>query len=52
MRPLLRFIYVYIVRRGLLDGRAGFLYAFMVATYEALTAILAYEKLSEKKKIR
>jgi glycosyltransferase involved in cell wall biosynthesis len=52
MRPPLRFIYVYIVRRGFLDGRAGFLYAFMLATYEAMTAILAYEKLSEKKKLQ
>lgn len=47
-RPLMRFIYVYIVRRGFLDGRAGFLYAFMLATYEAMIAILAYEKLDKK----
>jgi glycosyltransferase involved in cell wall biosynthesis len=48
MRPLVRFIYVYIIRRGFLDGRAGFLYAFMLATYEAMIAILAYEKLGKK----
>jgi glycosyltransferase involved in cell wall biosynthesis len=52
MRPLLRFIHVYIVGRGFLDGRAGFLYASMLATYEAMLAILAYEKLSDKKKLR
>jgi glycosyltransferase involved in cell wall biosynthesis len=46
MRPLMRFIYVYIVRRGFLDGRAGFVYSFMLATYEAMIAILAYEKLN------
>lgn len=45
MRPLMRFIYVYIVRRGFLDGGAGLLYAFMLSTYEAMIAILAYEKL-------
>lgn len=45
VRPLMRFFYVYIVRRGFLDGRAGFLYAFMLATYEAMIAILAYEKI-------
>lgn len=42
VRPLMRFAYVYIVRRGFLDGRAGFLYAFMLATYEAMIAILAF----------
>jgi hypothetical protein len=26
-------------------GRAGFLYAFMLSTYEAMIGILAYEKL-------
>jgi hypothetical protein len=42
---VMRFIYVYIVRRGFLDGRAGMLYAFLLSTYEAMIAILAYEKL-------
>ena len=50
MRPLMRFIYVYFVRRGFLDGRAGFLYAFMLSTYEAMIAILAYEKLRNNAK--
>ena len=45
MRPFVRFVYVYILRRGFLDGRGGFLYAFMLATYEAMIAILAYEKI-------
>jgi glycosyltransferase involved in cell wall biosynthesis len=48
IRPLMRFIYVYVVRRGFLDGRAGFLYAFMLATYEAMIAVLASEKLNGK----
>jgi hypothetical protein len=47
-RPLMRFVYVYLVRRGFLDGWAGFQYSFMLATYEAMIAILAYEKLDEE----
>ncbi|TZF91196.1 glycosyltransferase family 2 protein [Cognatilysobacter lacus] len=34
MRPLLRFLYVYFVRRGFLDGRAGLDYAVMIAVYQ------------------
>lgn len=43
LRPPARFFYVYVVRRGFLDGAAGFVYAAMLATYEAMIAILAYE---------
>lgn len=35
-RPLLRFCYVYVLRRGFLDGRGGYQYARMLATYEAM----------------
>lgn len=49
LRPLMRFIYIYLVRRGFLDGRAGFLYAFMLGAYEAMIAILTYEKIREKR---
>jgi glycosyltransferase involved in cell wall biosynthesis len=48
LRPLFRFVYIYVIRCGFLDGRVGFLYAFMLSTYEAMTAILAYEKNKEK----
>jgi glycosyltransferase involved in cell wall biosynthesis len=34
MRPLARFLYVYFVRRGFLDGRAGFRYAALIASYQ------------------
>jgi glycosyltransferase involved in cell wall biosynthesis len=34
MRPLARFLYVYLLRRGFLDGRAGFRYAMLMATYQ------------------
>jgi len=35
-RPLLRFLYLYIVRRGFLDGTAGYTYARLQAFYEYL----------------
>lgn len=34
MRPLARFIYVYFIRRGFLDGRAGLRYAMLLASYQ------------------
>jgi hypothetical protein len=39
LRPLLRFLYVYVLRRGFLDGRPGFDYAVMLAVYEYMTAL-------------
>lgn len=33
-RPLARFIYVYLIRRGFLDGRAGLRYALLIALYQ------------------
>lgn len=33
-RPALRFLYVYVVRLGFLDGHAGFRYAQMLASYQ------------------
>ncbi len=34
LRPLWRFLYVYVLRLGILDGRAGLTYATMLAMYE------------------
>lgn len=34
MRPLLRFLYVYVGRLGLLDGKAGLRYAMLLAAYQ------------------
>lgn len=45
LRPFARFVYVYVVRRGFLDGRAGFTYAFMLSVYEGMTALMANERL-------
>jgi glycosyltransferase involved in cell wall biosynthesis len=33
-RPLLRFVYLYVVRRGFLDGRAGLTYSILYSIYE------------------
>lgn len=45
LRPLARFFYIYFVRQGFRDGGAGFTYAFMMAVYEGMTAILAKERM-------
>ena len=37
-RPALRFVYQYILRRGFLDGRAGFDYCRLLAQYEGFAA--------------
>ncbi len=34
LRPLMRFLYVYLVKRGFLDGAAGFQYAAMIGVYQ------------------
>jgi glycosyltransferase involved in cell wall biosynthesis len=36
MRPAVRFMWMYFVKRGFLDGRAGLAYCELVAAYEAL----------------
>jgi len=38
LRPILRFIYQYVIRRGFLDGRAGWRYCRLLARYEGFTA--------------
>jgi glycosyltransferase involved in cell wall biosynthesis len=42
-RPLLRFLYVYIVQKGFLDGREGFYFARLHAFYEFLCISKTYE---------
>lgn len=39
MRPPLRFLYIYLWRGGILEGRSGLLYALMLATYEGMIAV-------------
>ncbi len=45
LRPLMKFCYVYFVRMGFLDGRRGLAYAFMLAVYEGMIAVIGFEKL-------
>jgi glycosyltransferase involved in cell wall biosynthesis len=35
-RPLARFVWLYVVRRGFLDGRPGFLFCALIASYELM----------------
>jgi len=44
-RPLLRFLYVYIGRLGILDGRPGFDYAMLLAFYEYMIGLKRCEKM-------
>lgn len=38
-RPLLRFLYIYLLRRGFLDGKAGFTYCLLLSIYEYLIVL-------------
>ncbi len=52
-RELFRFMHMFIVKRGFMDGYAGFTYARMVATYEAMIAVnVAMHRLQAKAKDR
>ena len=42
-RPLLRFIYSYVLKRGILDGYEGFIFCRLLATYEMLNVYKAWE---------
>lgn len=42
-RPLLRFLYVYFWQKGFLDGREGYYFARLHATYELLSVVKTYE---------
>jgi len=44
-RPLLRFCYMYLLRGGFLDGRAGWRYCCLLAMYEAMIVV----KIAEQK---
>lgn len=36
LRPVLKFVWMYVIKRGFLDGRAGFLYCKLQAMYESM----------------
>lgn len=42
-RPLLRFLYIYLWQKGFLDGREGYYFARLHATYEFLIVAKTYE---------
>jgi len=46
LRPLLRFLYMYLLRRGFLDGRAGLTYCRLLAIYEYLIVLKTRELLA------
>lgn len=43
-RPLLRFLYAYFLRLGVLDGRAGFYFCALLAYYEFLCGAKRFER--------
>jgi glycosyltransferase involved in cell wall biosynthesis len=44
MRPAIRFFWMYVLKRGMLDGRAGLLYCQLMAAYESLVDANVYEQ--------
>jgi hypothetical protein len=47
LRPLAKFLYLYVWRRGFLDGSAGFTYAMLQAFYE-YTIVLKTRELKRR----
>jgi len=47
LRPLARFVILYLVKRGFLDGRAGFTYALLQSIYEYMI-VLKVRELAEE----
>ena len=47
-RPLLRFLYMYVLRLGFLDGREGFTYCRLLAIYESMI-VLKQKELRRRK---
>ncbi len=50
LRPLLRFLYIYIWQKGFLDGREGYYFARLHATYEFLSIVKTYEYRKRKER--
>jgi hypothetical protein len=48
-RPLARFFYIVVCKRGFLDGRYGILYALMLSVYEGMIAVLAREEILRRR---
>jgi len=50
LKPLLRFIYLYILKLGFLDGAAGYQYAKMMGMYERMIALKVHQLQQDKVK--
>ena len=48
-RPLWRFVYMYFVRLGVLDGHAGWSLAWLMASYEYMIGLLYFEKAMQRR---
>jgi glycosyltransferase involved in cell wall biosynthesis len=48
-RPLARFLYMYIVQKGFLDGSAGFQYCALIGFYEYMIVLKAEELLENRR---
>ena len=44
LRPLIRFVYAYVLRRGFLDGRPGLIFCGLLAFYDFLILANRYEQ--------
>lgn len=44
LRPLFRFVWMYIVKRGFLDGRAGLIFCTLMTMHEAVISAKMYEE--------
>jgi hypothetical protein len=44
MRPLIRFLYAYVLRLGFLDGRPGLIFCGLLACYDFLVSANRYEQ--------
>jgi glycosyltransferase involved in cell wall biosynthesis len=42
-RPTLRFLYSYVLKRGFMDGYAGYIFCRLLASYEMMNVLKAYE---------
>jgi glycosyltransferase involved in cell wall biosynthesis len=49
-RPLIKFILLYVLKRGFLDGRPGFTYALLQSIYEAMI-VLKVQELEQNQRI-
>ena len=47
-RPLIKFLYLYFVRRGFLDGRAGYTYARLQSIYEYMIVLKTRELMTRE----